>query len=123
MTSFDELHKALDDRAEAAVVQVTNINCETSATVSAIELVSLFDYIKSEQTSEVICDYKINEDNYKVMADAYFYIADKYPKLIVPEKLVKEIIEEVHKFGHFGYKKCLSLISKFYYWPHMHRDV
>ena len=57
------------------------------------------------------------------IAGAYFYDDGIQPRHIVPVVMIKEVVAEIHKFGHFGHKRTLNMISKFYYWPKMNRDV
>ena len=65
----------------------------------------------------------MNEEEVTEIGDAYFYMKSGTPRLIVPPHLAHEVIEELHKFGHYGHKRMMVLLSQFYYWPKMNKDV
>ena len=124
-SSLEEFHQALNAKAEQLY---RNISSKAEANSLQLEcnvtsLTSFFDEIKAEQTSEVLTDYALSEKEIEEIAGAYFYIKGEYPRLIVPKHLVNEVIAEAHKFGHYGHRRMMSLLTHFYFWPKMNKDV
>ena len=67
------------------------------------------------------------ESGFELSTDGLLYKGDKLSeaKLVVPETLVREVIQMHHKVfaGHQGIKRTRDLLKLHYYWPNLNRDV
>jgi len=85
-------------------------------------------------------DYQINlldikeleEDSAKIRPPKHFMkkgnliIQKKHtlPKIYVPSTLQHKLIEKAHEnFGHIGTQKMMNLLSPYYIWPSINKDV
>lgn len=66
------------------------------------------------------------EDNNLLRNCGFGIIDGNNWKLCIPQQLREKVIIENHSeitSGHFGTRKTINKIQRFYYWPGMHRDV
>jgi RNase H-like domain found in reverse transcriptase/Integrase zinc binding domain len=117
-STLEEFHKRLMNNSN----KVQEAASKHNVTINALQLLSIFDWVKAEQTSEVLCAYKIPDTQVKDIDGAYFFDDGEQPRLIVPPNCTQEIIRDIHSFGHFGPKRCVAIMKLFYYWPPLRKD-
>jgi len=87
-----------------------------------------------EQRKDAYCRRKVEEieaqqeSGFELSTDGLLYKGDKLSeaKLVVPETLVREVIQMHHDkvfAGHQGIKRTRNLLKLHYYWPNLNRDV
>jgi len=111
--TLEEVHTEL----HATALRTEEQNVTNNKLINAIELISLFDTIAGDQTSEILLEYKIPEERIIEIDHVYYYNDFDRPKIIVPPTHTNFIIEEIHKFGHYGPSKLIPMLRQFYVWP------
>ena len=128
-----DVAKATLEQFHAAFKKATNVLTdnyiatdkfdEESIQLNNVEFLSTFDWVKSEQNSKVLSEYRIPEGKIVDIEGSYFYDEPPQPKLIVPPECTKSIVKDVHNFGHFGLRRCVTIVKMFYYWPSIRKDM
>ena len=97
-STLEDFHKMLHANALHVENYVTSrTKSVIDVPLCAVELMSIFDWVKAEQTSEILTLYKIPEDHVIEIDTAYFYQpnTDAQPRLIVPPECTKSITVSV----------------------------
>ena len=79
---------------KANVIQLqTEISRDSKLSLNVMQFVSMFDWIKAEQTSEVLTQYKIPHESVLDIDGVYYYNDEQQPRLIVPKTCTKWIVK------------------------------
>lgn len=93
----------------------------------AIPFISKQDLIR-EQQYDTFCTKKRKEPDYKIDEQGLLYNIEisSTPRLVIPQSLVRQIIEHHHDTifsGHQGVKRTVGILKERYYWQTLNKDV
>ena len=95
--------------------------------LNAITDTRLLEEIQGLQTPEELANFHLPSDQIKMVEGVYYYIdpreAGDELRIMLPQQLRDEIMQTIHNLGHFGRSRTYNQIKKYYYWPHMRRDI
>ncbi|UYV61752.1 K02A2.6-like [Cordylochernes scorpioides] len=78
-----------------------------------------YNELKEHQTTE-----QISNSKFKIQNDIFIINRKGFKRAYVPQTLRHKLLNKVHtKHGHIGTTKMTKIISPYYYWPHLTRDI
>ena len=109
----------IDEQNETELLEADGIKAEESAELQKEEFKGLYANAEIEDSG-----YLVNEKNVLYSNRLPYVTAEKYPRIVLPEKYRDDVIKRSHEeVGQLSINKTIKRTQDLYVWPGMKKDV
>ena len=109
----------IDEQNETVLLEADGIKAEELAKLQKEEFKELYANAEIEDSG-----YLVNEKNVLYSNRLPYVTAEKYPRIVLPEKYRDDVIKRSHEeVGHLSINKTMKRTQDLYDWPGMKKDV